>query len=110
MSGWIEQTSGDECDLANRFNGFQDRTLGAGPILTYDKKLSQSSEPPASLRGIYEFDVKNCSAGKAYQRSIRIQMPFIKTSDRYPIKLPPTGCRGQYITSRYFGEFIAPQF
>lgn len=70
MSGWIEQTSGDECDLANRFNGFQDRTLGASPILTYDKKLSQSSEPPASLRGIYEFDVKNRSEGEVYQLTI----------------------------------------
>ena len=68
---WLDRkTSGDECDLANRFNGFQDRTLGAGPILTYDKKLSQSSEPPASLRGIYELDVKNRPESGAYQLTI----------------------------------------
>jgi len=71
--GWIEQTTDDKGQLAERLNGFQGRSLGAGPILTYDKKLSKTSGISASLRGIYEFDVKNRPEGEAYQFSINYQ-------------------------------------
>lgn len=71
--GWIEQTTDDDGRLADRLNGFQGRALGAGPILTYDKKLSQSTGLSASLRGIYEFDVKNRPEGEAYQLTINYQ-------------------------------------
>jgi hypothetical protein len=71
--GWIEQTTDDEGRLAERLNGFQGRALGAGPILTYDKKLSESTAISASLRGVYEFDVKNRPEGDAYQLTINYQ-------------------------------------
>lgn len=71
--GYIEQTTDDEGRLADRLNGFKGRALGAGPILTYDKKLSKTSGISASLRGVYEFDVKNRPEGEAYQFSINYQ-------------------------------------
>lgn len=71
--GWIEQTTDDKGRLADRLNGFQGRALGAGPILTYDKKLSKTSGISASLRGIYEFDVKNRPEGEAYQLAVNYQ-------------------------------------
>lgn len=71
--GYIEQTTDDEGLLADRLNGFKGRALGAGPILTYDKKISKTSAISASLRGIYEFDVKNRPEGEAYQFSLNYQ-------------------------------------
>lgn len=71
--GWIEQTTDDDGLLADRLNGFKGRALGAGPILTYDKKLSKTSGISASLRGVYEFDVKNRPEGEAYQISLNYQ-------------------------------------
>lgn len=71
--GLIEQTTKDEGALADRLNGFKGRSLGAGPIFTYDKKLSKTSGISASLRGIYEFDVKNRPEGEAYQFSLNYQ-------------------------------------
>ena len=68
--GWIEQTTDDKGRLADRLNGFQGRSLGVGPIFTYDKKLSETTAISASLRGIYEFDVKNRPEGEAYQLGI----------------------------------------
>jgi hypothetical protein len=71
--GWIEQTTDDKGQLADRLNGFKGRSLGVGPILTFDKKLSKTSALSASLRGVYEFDVKNRPEGEAYQISINYQ-------------------------------------
>lgn len=71
--GYIQQTTDDEGRLADRLNGFKGRSLGAGPIFTYDKKLSKTSGISASLRGIYEFDVKNRPEGEAYQFSLNYQ-------------------------------------
>lgn len=71
--GWIEQTTVDEGRLAERLNGFKGKSLGVGPILTYDKKLSKTSGISASFRGIYEFDVKNRPEGEAYQLSLNYQ-------------------------------------
>lgn len=71
--GWIEQTTDDKGRLAEHLNGFQGRSFGAGPILTYDKKLSKTSGISASLRGIYEFDVTNRPEGEAYQFSLNYQ-------------------------------------
>jgi hypothetical protein len=71
--GWIEQTTDDKGQLADRLNGFQGQSLGAGPLITYDKKLSKTAAISASLRGIYEFDVKNRPEGQAYQLSINFQ-------------------------------------
>lgn len=71
--GWVEQTTDDEGALADRLNGFKGRSLGVGPILTYDKKLSKTSGISASFRGVHEFDVKNRPEGEAYQLSINYQ-------------------------------------
>lgn len=71
--GLIEQTTDDKGRLADRLNGFQGRALGAGPIITYDKMLSKTSGISASLRGVYEFDVKNRPKGEAYQFSLNYQ-------------------------------------
>lgn len=71
--GWIEQTTDDKSRLGNLLDGFKGRALGAGPILTYDKKLSKTSGLSASLRGVYEFDVKNRPEGEAYQFTINYQ-------------------------------------
>lgn len=71
--GWIEQTTNDKGPLGNLLGGFKGQSLGAGPILTYDKKLSKTTAISASLRGIYEFDVKNRPEGEAYQFSVNFQ-------------------------------------
>lgn len=71
--GWIEQTTDDKGTLANLTNGFQGRSLGVGPILTYDKKLSETAGISLSLRGVHEFDVKNRPEGEAYQLSFNFQ-------------------------------------
>ena len=71
--GWIEQTTDDKGPLADRLNGFQGQSLGVGPLITYDKKLSKTAAVSASLRGIYEFDTKNRPEGEAYQLAINFQ-------------------------------------
>ena len=71
--GWIEQTTDDEGKLADALNGFKGRSLGVGPIVTYDKKLSKTTAISGSLRGIYEFDVKNRPEGNAFQLSLNYQ-------------------------------------
>ncbi|WP_353142210.1 SphA family protein [Acinetobacter pragensis] len=71
--GWIEQTTDDKGKLAERLDGFRGKALGAGPILTYDKKLSKTAGISASFRGIYEFDVQNRPEGEAYQFAINYQ-------------------------------------
>lgn len=74
--GWIEQMNDDEGPYggryADRFDGFKGRAMGVGPIITYDKKFGKSAIS-ASLRGVYEFDVKNRPEGDAYQFSINYQ-------------------------------------
>lgn len=71
--GWIEQTTDDKGRLADRLNGFQGRSFGAGPILSYDKKLSKTSGISASLRSVFEFDTKNRPEGEAYQLAVNFQ-------------------------------------
>lgn len=71
--GWIEQTTDDKSPLSPFVGGFKGRALGAGPLFTYDKKLSKTSAISASLRGVYEFDVKNRPEGEAYQFSLNYQ-------------------------------------
>lgn len=71
--GWIEQTTDDTGPLASVVGGFKGRSVGIGPILTYDKKISKKTAISASFRGLYEFDVKNRPDGEAYQLSINYQ-------------------------------------
>lgn len=71
-AGWIEQVNDDEGPLAKRLDGFKGRSLGAGPIVTYEKKYKDFSLS-GSLRGVYEFDVKNRPEGEAYQLSVSLQ-------------------------------------
>ncbi|OTG90972.1 SphA family protein [Acinetobacter sp. ANC 3813] len=71
--GWIEQTTDDKGPLADLMNGFKGKSMGVGPIITYDKKLSKTAGISASLRGVYEFDVKNRPEGEAYQFSLNYQ-------------------------------------
>lgn len=71
--GLIEQTTDDDSRLADRLDGFKGRSLGAGPIITYDKKLSKTTAISSSLRGIYEFDVKNRPEGGALQFNLNYQ-------------------------------------
>ena len=71
--GWIEQTTDDEGPLAKRLNGFKGNAMGAGPIVTYEKKLSEKVAFSISLRGIHEFDVKNRPEGESYQFAFNLQ-------------------------------------
>jgi hypothetical protein len=71
--GLIHQTTDDEGGLADRLNGFKGRSMGAGPLISFDKKLSKTTAISASLRGVYEFDVKNRPEGEGYQLSINYQ-------------------------------------
>lgn len=71
--GWIQQTTDDKSNLGDRFDGFKGKALGIGPILTYEKKLSDTAALSASFRGVYEFDVKNRPEGEAYQLTVNYQ-------------------------------------
>lgn len=61
--GWIEQYSDDKGGVAERLDGFKGRSLGVGPIFTYDTKLNEKVNFSFSLRWIYEFEVKNRTKG-----------------------------------------------
>ncbi|KPC50650.1 SphA family protein [Amantichitinum ursilacus] len=64
--GWIQQISDDTGGLANEIGGNRGRTLGLGPILTWQGKAG-STPVSASLRWVSEFDVANRPRGNGFQ-------------------------------------------
>jgi len=63
--GWIEQLTDDSGELAERLDGFQGRSFGIGPILTYSSKLGEMS-----FRWVNEFDTTNRPDGNVLQFSL----------------------------------------
>ncbi|HEY0334795.1 MAG TPA: transporter [Stenotrophomonas sp.] len=64
VGGWIQQIGDDSGPTADRLNGFQGRSFGLGPVITYGKKWSGGEHLDLSLRYVDEFDVKNRFKGE----------------------------------------------
>jgi len=59
VGGWLQQLGDDSGATADRLDGFQGRSLGLGPILSYGKKWSGGEHLDLSVRYVSEFNVKN---------------------------------------------------
>ncbi|GAB3368108.1 transporter [Lysobacter rhizosphaerae] len=72
VGGWIEQVQDDDSVVADRLDGFRGRSLGLGPIVTYDKKWEGGSVE-FSARWVHEFDVKNRLEGDPFMMMASIE-------------------------------------
>lgn len=72
MAGWIQQLEDDDGTTADRLGGFQGRSLGIGPLLTYTHSTADS-HVEVSARWIHEFDVKNRLQGDPLMLSAMLQ-------------------------------------
>jgi hypothetical protein len=53
---WYEQVTGDSGSGAT-FGSFKAKTVGAGPIIGYNRKLSEHVSLSTELKWLHEFDV-----------------------------------------------------
>ena len=63
VGGWIEQVQDDRGALADRLDGFRGRSLGAGPIVTFNHSWENGDSVSFSLRYVEEFGVRNRFSG-----------------------------------------------
>lgn len=64
VGSWIEQLSDDQGGRSAALDGFRGRALGAGPVLTFAKKIA-GRDLSGDLRWVHEFETKNRFEGDA---------------------------------------------
>jgi hypothetical protein len=67
--GYIQQLGDDTRGIADAVNGFVGRSVGVGPVVTWDGKLSKTPVS-ASLSWVSEFNVRNRPKGNAVNLSV----------------------------------------
>lgn len=71
-AGIIQQLEDDKGALADALGGNKGRSMGLGPVITYEKKIGKTSLS-TSLRWVNEFNVSNRPEGNATQLSVTAQ-------------------------------------